>query len=51
MLPRILAKSLGLHPESVRALHDRDVAEGYGRARGPLDALPGSIDCEEDYPS
>lgn len=37
-LPRVLAGSLRKHIETVRALHDRDVAEGLGRVWLP-DAL------------
>lgn len=38
MLPRVLAAALRGHLERVRALHDRDVAEGYGAVWMP-DAL------------
>lgn len=38
MLPRILCAALRNHLVSVRALHDRDVAEGFGRVWMP-DAL------------
>ena len=37
-LPRILAGGLRRHMQSVRALHDRDIAEGFGRVWMP-DAL------------
>jgi len=38
MLPRVLAAALRVHLELVRARHDRDVAEGFGRVWMP-DAL------------
>jgi len=34
-LPRVLAVALRRHMESVRGLHDRDVAEGFGRVWMP----------------
>lgn len=37
-LPRVLSEGLGRHLEGVRAQHDRDVAEGFGRVWMP-DAL------------